>query len=286
MNFIMHFRGWIDRVMVDDRLTPQHVSLYIALFQHWNQNRFRVPLTIHRDDMMTIAKIGSLNTYTKCLKDLSTWGYLRYQPSFNPQQGSKVHLYRFDKGGSKGSGAGGSKARDRGSGKATDKAGSKGVGKAGDKADATYYINNPNSKNSINILNQVNGYGTSNETSDFVNDWKADTHTQADGSDHHHRRKKNRDAGGRGRAGAAVPKSLEEAQAYFLEIQSTEAEAEKFFDHYQSNGWKVGGRSPMKNWRAAARNWKRNANKFANEPSSQPKPGKLSTGPKNYAEPL
>jgi hypothetical protein len=42
----------------------------------------------------------------------------------------------------------------------------------------------------------------------------------------------------------------------------------------------------MKDWRASARNWVINAKKFAYEHTSQPKPGKLNTGPKNYAEPL
>lgn len=35
------------------------------------------------------------------------------------------------------------------------------------------------------------------------------------------------------------------------------------WDHFESNGWKVGGRAPMKDWRAALRNWKRNEDKFA-----------------------
>jgi len=32
---------------------------------------------------------------------------------------------------------------------------------------------------------------------------------------------------------------------------------EKFLDHYESNGWKV-GRNPMKDWKAAVRTWERN----------------------------
>ena len=35
-------------------------------------------------------------------------------------------------------------------------------------------------------------------------------------------------------------------------------EAETFCDHYESNGWKVGGKSPMKDWKAAVRNWLKN----------------------------
>ena len=32
-------------------------------------------------------------------------------------------------------------------------------------------------------------------------------------------------------------------------------EAEKFFNHFSSNGWKVSGRAPMKDYKAAASNW-------------------------------
>ena len=35
------------------------------------------------------------------------------------------------------------------------------------------------------------------------------------------------------------------------------SEAEKLFDHYESNGWKVGGKAPMKCWKSATRNWMR-----------------------------
>lgn len=34
-------------------------------------------------------------------------------------------------------------------------------------------------------------------------------------------------------------------------------EAATFFDHYEANGWKQGGRTPLKSWRAALRNWAR-----------------------------
>lgn len=48
--------------------------------------------------------------------------------------------------------------------------------------------------------------------------------------------------------------TFEEVVAYFQERNSTEAEAQKYFDHYTANGWKV-GKNPMKDWKAAARNW-------------------------------
>jgi hypothetical protein len=47
----------------------------------------------------------------------------------------------------------------------------------------------------------------------------------------------------------------EEVSAYFQELGKN-GEALKFFDYYSSKGWLV-GKSPMKDWKAAARNWLR-----------------------------
>ena len=46
---------------------------------------------------MHIAHIGSVNTYTKCIKQLHEWGYIEYFPSFHPDSGSKVTCISFDK---------------------------------------------------------------------------------------------------------------------------------------------------------------------------------------------
>jgi hypothetical protein len=46
----------------------------------------------------------------------------------------------------------------------------------------------------------------------------------------------------------------EDVAAFFKESGGNGAKARKFFNHYTANGWKV-GRNPMKDWKAAARNW-------------------------------
>jgi hypothetical protein len=45
--------------------------------------------------------------------------------------------------------------------------------------------------------------------------------------------------------------------AYAAEIGYTTLDAERFFDHYESCGWVVGARKPMRNWQATVRNWRR-----------------------------
>ena len=51
--------------------------------------------------------------------------------------------------------------------------------------------------------------------------------------------------------------SLSELKKYFLELDSID-ESAIMFDYYESKGWKV-GKTPMKCWKSATRNWIRRA---------------------------
>tara|TARA_R100001440_G_C2485800_1_gene114172 strand:- start:26 stop:679 length:654 start_codon:yes stop_codon:yes gene_type:complete len=70
-----------------------------------------------------------------------------------------------------------------------------------------------------------------------------------------------------------TPPNLEKCMSTFEEAGSTTDEGEKFFNFYTSKGWMV-GRSKMKDWKAAARNWikrnndeQRNTNRNKTSPS-------------------
>ena len=53
-----------------------------------------------------------------------------------------------------------------------------------------------------------------------------------------------------------VKPTVEEIKAYCQE-RKNDIDAEYFYDHYESQGWKV-GKNPMKDWKATIRNWERN----------------------------
>ena len=50
--------------------------------------------------------------------------------------------------------------------------------------------------------------------------------------------------------------TIEEIQAYCDE-RNNGIDAERFYDYYESKGWKV-GKTPMKDWKASVRTWERN----------------------------
>jgi hypothetical protein len=48
--------------------------------------------------------------------------------------------------------------------------------------------------------------------------------------------------------------TLDEIKSYCKE-KGYAINAEAFFNYYESNGWKIGGRTAMKNWKAAVQSW-------------------------------
>jgi hypothetical protein len=67
------------------------------------------------------------------------------------------------------------------------------------------------------------------------------------------------------------PSSLEEVTDFFDKHLDLEHESERFWNFYQSNGWKV-GRNPMKDWKAAARGWKERRSPPNSEKPKEPAP--------------
>lgn len=71
------------------------------------------------------------------------------------------------------------------------------------------------------------------------------------------------------------PPGLEELAAYAREIGYTGFDAGKFRDYYEACGWIVGRAKPMKDWRAAVRNWRRNERAWNNRAELEDDPAVL-----------
>lgn len=85
-----------------------------------------------------------------------------------------------------------------------------------------------------------------------------------------------------------IPPPFEELINFFKELNAPLIEAQKFFNHYESNGWLVAGKSKMKNWKASVENWLEKSNRFNSiSPNHIPSPKNLqATTNKSYKEPL
>lgn len=272
MNYIKHLNGFFDLIIQDQHLNPTHISLYIALFQFWNINRFVNPISITRDEVMRISKISSKATYHKCLRDLNDKAYLEYRPSFNPYKGSMVSLFDFSQ----------CPEPEQKTDSTTEKnllengqamhQQHTGTGTSIEQA-LVSSINNTNITNLTNVSKVANlGKRTpknKNEVSLFKN--------QGAEKEKKLRKKKK-----------PIPRPThEEVQTFFLGQKFPELEAHKFFHYFSSIGWLVGGKTPMVDWKAAAQNWMLNAVYFHSNNPPGNRAQHLNTGTdKDYAEPL
>ena len=62
---------------------------------------------------------------------------------------------------------------------------------------------------------------------------------------------------------AFVAPSLEMVKDYFLTIKGANTDSECCYDYFTANGWRT-GKNPIKDWKAAARNWMRRKSEFSN----------------------
>ena len=65
-----------------------------------------------------------------------------------------------------------------------------------------------------------------------------------------------------------TPPTVEEVSEYCFE-QNLGIDPEAFVDYYNANGWMIGGKAHMKDWRAAARNWDRKRKADKNSPNNR-----------------
>ncbi|MBP6759807.1 MAG: transcriptional regulator [Flavobacterium sp.] len=305
MNYIKHLTGFFDKVAKDRNLNPTHVSLYMALFQFWNCNRFKNPISISRDEVMRISKISSKATYHKCLKNLHALDYINYEPSYNPFRGSHVYLLNLSdemKPLSKNE----KKTIPKNEpvfGLVTEQVVNKSCtgSETGTEQALVSYINNtniPNISNNLNVSN-LDEQAKKNENDDgFLKNVGtempfafADTDKNQTESG---RQKKEKSSAKKEKeflvTSSAVEKpTIEKVKTYFLEQHFPELEAIKFFNYFSSNGWLVGGKTPMVDWQAAAQNWILNSVNFNHYTDTTPidRAKHLNTGTdKDYSEPL
>ncbi|TPN84527.1 hypothetical protein [Aquimarina algicola] len=216
MNYIKHLNSVFQTFTKDSRLNPTHISLYMALFQIWNINRFPPMFFINREEVMQLSKIGSKATYHRCIKELSYWEYVIYTPSHNPYKGSQIKMFTFGTTNKQ-------EVNDH---------------ETGTKQALIPYINNNKPKETII------------------------------------KRK--------------LPKTEIEVIKFFKTKKWPALEGLKFFNHYQSIGWKIGGKVKITDWQAIANSWMLKSKRLQTDKTllSQKRDNLKTTTIKNYDEPL
>ena len=92
MNCIKHLSGFFEKIKFDDQINPSVISVYLAIFQIWNHNRFKSPIHASREEIMLASKISSTATYHKCIKILEEKQFIIYTPSYSSYTRTEIEI--------------------------------------------------------------------------------------------------------------------------------------------------------------------------------------------------
>lgn len=76
----------------DSRISPVHISLFMAIIQFWKDNDYKSPICVFGHELMSLAKISGVATYHKSIHQLEEYGYIRYEPSYDRFVGSSIYI--------------------------------------------------------------------------------------------------------------------------------------------------------------------------------------------------
>ena len=76
----------------DSRISTTHIAIYAAVIQYYHAHGCINPIYAFSHELMEIAKISGHATYHNGIRALSEYGYLKYEPSFKRNKGSKIVL--------------------------------------------------------------------------------------------------------------------------------------------------------------------------------------------------
>lgn len=291
MNYIKHINKWLDLVSLDDRLSSSHISIYMALFHSWNKNRFPDKLFIYRNEIMQISKVGSTRTYYKCMHQLHEYGYIVYTPSKCPMKGSTVSINSLEDISLDVVLPGEENDEENDEDCSSFSPNCTQVAhKQNRPISCSKNAPSDDSRvtplliNSINLINykqrerrartrkDLNFYilkkqkkyeGEFNNYSPMLKSTAGAPQSKPVASVSSENRLESKKLVPR----VFLPPTLDEVVEFFqfqlsgkhlvgvLNEENRLLEAEKFFHHYESNGWRLGGKLSMRNWKASCRSW-------------------------------
>lgn len=205
-----------------DKINKSHVALYMFLINQNNRSNWSEWFKLPYDLAMSGACIGSKGTYYKCLNELQSWKLIRYKKGENDYKAPQISIIVLSK-----------------------------------NEQLTVPLSEPltvpltgqlSEQLSVLLTGNIDILITSNYKliTDNIKKW---IKSELDSIEKPKR------------ASRKFVKPTIHELTEFIKINSLNVDAEYFFNHYESNGWKV-GKSSMSNWKTTLNNWHKREKEF------------------------
>ena len=92
MNSVEAIGQFMARALDDARIGPLHISVFVAIVYLQSVQGGGRCVEISARKLMPVAKIGGLAPYHRVIRQLHAYGYIKYEPSYNPEIPSRVFI--------------------------------------------------------------------------------------------------------------------------------------------------------------------------------------------------
>jgi len=200
---------------------------------------------------MQLSKIGSKNTYHKCIKELHQAKYIFYHPAVSKFQIVRISVIPFDV-----------QQEEKSRYKQLD-----------------LFSENQQSTSTNKETGSVPNLGRTSTDIDTVPVSKMGQYIkpniikQRETPTHEiFKRNKKIQNAVNDMAGVSklIPESLSEVEGFFFQNNYPATEAKKFYNHYKAIGWKIQGVTPIEDWKALVEKWMENAKKWEDKKQQPP----------------
>lgn len=90
-----HLADFFETVSVDPRIGANHIVVYLALVNIWQCQDCPSQIHVATYEMLQLTRIRSIDTYLKHVKELSVFGYIRYQPALNEHVKAEIQFRKL-----------------------------------------------------------------------------------------------------------------------------------------------------------------------------------------------
>ena len=92
METTQYLSNFLSTVNNDPRIAPIHISIYAAILHLHAKNDNCNPVLAYSYEVMKIAKISTKYTCLKGINHLNTLGYIKFRPTKNKNERSKIYI--------------------------------------------------------------------------------------------------------------------------------------------------------------------------------------------------
>lgn len=86
---------FFETVSFDPKIGANHIVVYLALLNEWQKQDCPPVIYVATYEMLQVTRIRSVDTYLKHIRELASFGYIKYLPALNEHVKAEIQFRKL-----------------------------------------------------------------------------------------------------------------------------------------------------------------------------------------------